>query len=164
MLTIRAMLAGDLPAVLDIQSRCYGGDLPETAGSLLAKLTAAPDSCFVAEQDGRVRAYLFSLPWRLGSLPAHDAPACLLPPAPDCFYLHDLAVHPEARGSGASAALVARFLERAEPLGQACLVAVQDSAAWWARHGFAVVDEPALRPASLDSYGDAARYMRRLFS
>lgn len=158
------MRADDLHAVLDIQALCYGDGLPETAGSLMAKHAASPDSCFVAEQDGRVQAYLFSLPWRLGSLPAHDASSCVLPEAPDCFYLHDLAVHPDARGGGAAAGLVARFLACAATRGQACLVAVQDSSAWWARHGFVTVDDPALRPAGLASYGEAARYMRRLLS
>lgn len=163
MLIIRAMQPSDLTAVLAVQALCYHGDLPESAASLGAKLSAAPDSCFVALQQGELRGYLFSLPWRLGSLPAHDAPACVLPVDADCCYLHDLAVHPEARGSGAAAALLARFLARAQALEQACLVAVQDSSAYWARQGFAVVTEAALRPASLASYGEAAVYMRRVF-
>lgn len=163
MLFIRAMQATDLPVVLDIQARCYGGGLPESGGSLGAKLRAAPGSCFVAVHEDAVRGYLFSLPWQLGSLPSHDAPICALPVEPDCFYLHDLAVHPDARGSGAASALVARFLACAQALDHACLVAVQDSSGYWMRHGFSVVTAAALRPASLASYGDQAIYMQCAF-
>lgn len=165
MLHIRSLLADDLPAVLTLQAQCYGDGLPESGESLAAKRAASPDTCFLAcDPDGAALAYLFSLPWRAGSLPPHNAPACALPALPDCIYLHDLAVSPAARGSGAAGLMVARFFTaaRALALPQACLVAVQASAPFWARHGFAVVDDPALRPASLASYGEAARYMARL--
>ncbi len=153
----------DLPAILRIQARCYTAIVPESAESMGAKLAAAPATCFVARRAGEVVAYLLALPWRFDHPPHLDAPDCVLPDAPDTLYLHDLAVDPAARGSGASQALVQAFLAAlAESgIGRASLIAIQGSAPWWEGHGFrAALTTPAL-DARLAGYGRDVRYMSR---
>jgi N-acetylglutamate synthase-like GNAT family acetyltransferase len=90
-----------------------------------------------------------------------NAATCRLPAAPDCLYLHDLAVAPGARKTGAARALVEAFLTQLRYLGleRASLVAVQNSAPYWQRYGFrAVPPSDALKP-KLASYGVDVQYM-----
>jgi len=162
-LLVRPARLADLPAILHIQARCYTAIVPESAASMGAKVVAAPDSSFVACQGEHIVAYLLALPWRFDAPPCLDATECRLPEQPDTLYLHDLAVAPEARGSGAADALVQAFLAALGRLllPRASLIAIQGSAPWWARHGFARVPvDDALR-ARLAGYGHDASYMSR---
>lgn len=161
---IRSAHLADLPAILHIQARCYSAIVPESAASMGAKLAAAPDTCFVACRGGHIVAYLLALPWRFDAPPCLDATECRLPGQPDTLYLHDLAVDPEARGSGAADALVQAFLSALArlPLPRASLIAIQGSAPWWARHGFARVPVDGALGARLAGYGEDAAYMVRL--
>jgi ribosomal protein S18 acetylase RimI-like enzyme len=160
--SIRPARRSDLDAILRIQARCYTAIVPESPGSMGAKLTAAPDSCFVAGRaDGTPIAYLLALPWRFDDPPHLNAQACQVPADPDTLYLHDLAVAPEARGSGAADALVGAFMAAlaASRLGRASLIAIQGSAGWWARHGFEPVAATPALSKRLAGYGPDARYM-----
>lgn len=162
-LSIHPACNADLPAILRIQSRCYTAIVPESAQSMGAKLAASPATCFVAQRAGDVIAYLLALPWRFDHPPHLDAPDCVLPDAPDTLYLHDLAVDPTARGSGASQALVKAFLTALTEsgIGRASLIAIQGSAPWWEGHGFrAALTTPTL-DARLAGYGSDVRYMSR---
>ncbi|KAB2963364.1 GNAT family N-acetyltransferase [Zoogloea sp.] len=161
MLTLRNALPTDLPAIMDIQARCYSAIVPETQASMGAKLAASPGTCFVAEHQGKIHAYLLALPWHFASPPGLDAPECRLPATPDTLYLHDLAVAPEARGSRTAGALVHAFLGAlaALRLPRASLIAIQSSSTWWARHGFEPVAVDADLAARLASYGQDACYM-----
>lgn len=159
-LQIRNARSSDLDAILTIQALCYTELEPESARSMGAKLTAAPDSCFVAEQQGQVVGYLLSLPWLLHRLPALNSQECQLPHQPDCFYLHDLAVAPQGRKLGAGRALLQAFftaLTRAG-LDVACLVAVQGSGDYWQRWGFVVQQPDAELQHKLSSYGEGVEY------
>lgn len=162
---IRRAWRDDLNAILQIQARCYTAIVPESPCSMGAKLAAAPDSCFVASRaDGVPVAYLLALPWRFDNPPHLDAQTCQPPADADTLHLHDLAVIPEARGSGAADALVGAFMAAlvASRLGRASLIAIQGSAGWWARHGFETVTATPALAEHLAGYGPDARYMRLL--
>lgn len=162
---IRPMQAADLPEVLHIQAACFTELQPESQASLAAKLQAAPAHCWVAAHQGSggLAAYLFALPWRAEAPPLLDAADCVLPARADCLYLHDLSVHPIARGSGLAQALVQRFLQNLEASGldRACLIAVQNSASFWGRWGFAPRPVSAQLRHKLASYGPDAHYLER---
>jgi predicted N-acetyltransferase YhbS len=160
---IRTMAEGDLPAVLAIQSLCYTELTPESRESLRAKLCASPSTCLIAVLGAQPVGYLIALPWQFSSPPALNARTCRLPPAPDCLYLHDLAVMPSARSTGAGRALVAAALRRLAPLGleRASLIAVQGSTPYWQRHGFRAVAPSAPLGDKLASYGSGVQYMER---
>jgi len=153
----------DLPAVLEIQAVCYTHVIPESRESLHAKLNASQSTCLIASLVGNMVGYLIALPWEFSNPPALNAQTCELPSSPSCLYLHDLAVTPEARKSGAGRTLVEAFLTRLKRSGlaRASLVAVQDSAPYWERHGFRPV--PAAEPlrAKLSTYGKGVQYMVR---
>lgn len=158
------MRSSDIHAVLEIQSDCYTGGIPESAASLLAKLAASPSTCFVADHNGRSVGYLISLPWLFASPPRLNAESCRLPEDPDCLYLHDLAVAPVARGSGVGEALVEAFLGMLAALGfeRAALVAVQNAGGYWRRQGFRPVQPSSTLAAKLASYGEGVEYMTRV--
>lgn len=162
-LAVRPMLEADLAAVLAIQADCYIAIEPESAGSLLAKLRASPATCFIAARGGEPLGYLIALPWQAQDPPPLNAADCELPDAPDCLYLHDLAVAAGGRALGVGRELVAAFLRRLQVsrLGLAGLVAIQDSAPYWARYGFRVVPPSPRLAAKLASYGAGVHYMER---
>lgn len=157
-LLVRRLAQADWPGVLRIQALAYTAIAPESAGSMQAKWQAAPRTCLVACAGPELLGYLIAVPVAFPHLPPLDAPAFELPPHPDALYLHDLALDPACRGSGAAAALVQGVLAQAEggPWSRACLMAIQDSAPWWARFGFRPVEPPpAAVAAKLASYGKA---------
>ena len=129
-IAIRMMTEADIPAVLEIQAVCYTELTPESDASLHAKLRASQSTCFVASLDGDTVGYLIALPWELSNPPKLNAATCNLPPAPDCLYLHGLAVTPSARKFGTGRASVDTYLTQLRRLdfGRASLVTVQNSA------------------------------------
>ncbi|WP_163284764.1 GNAT family N-acetyltransferase, partial [Enterobacter hormaechei] len=72
----------------------------------------------------------------------------------------DIALLPEARGSGAASAIVATLVAHATAQGLPglSLVAVNSSQGFWQRHGFSVHADPALTD-KLASYETDARLM-----
>lgn len=161
---VQPLRAADMPAVMRIQAQCYSAIVPESLQSMSAKQQAAPHTCHGAWRGDALVGYLLCLPVRGLTLPALDSPSCSIDLAADALYLHDLALSPAARGSGAGHALVQRALAVGAQLGlrRALLVAIQASAPYWQRQGFA-----ALAPATADaraklaSYGADAQLMQR---
>lgn len=162
---VRPMVPADLPAVLDIQAQAYASAAfsPEQPSVYTERMALAPDLCLVAQAaQGAVLGYLVSHPWHGGMPPGLDMPLPQLPPASDCWYLHDCAVAAHAHGLGVAAALFDAGCQAALARGLrvAALVAVGDAAGYWLRRGYAVQHRPGLQ-AKLRPYGEGARYMVR---
>lgn len=157
------MLPADLPAILAVQAWCYPPMMQEDAAVAAARLAAAPATCAVAVDDDGVCAYLFAYPSLRGAvtdLGAHFAPA----DDADTLYLHDLAVAPRAHGRGLARRLVQHALAPARERGWrwSALVAVQDSAAFWAGFGYRAAAAGEAGPGrGLASYPGGALYMVR---
>jgi len=158
---IRPMEVGDIPAILKIQAVCYPEETHESNESLHAKFNASQSTCLIACLEGRVVGYLISVPWELSNPPTLHAETCQLPLSPNCLYLHDLAVTPDARRYGAGRALMDAFLARLRDFGfgRASLIAVHDAVSYWERYGFRVVPLPEPMNARLSTYGESAVYM-----
>ena len=122
---------------------------PEDEVVFAERLRLYPAGCVVltrgagegAAQDGEIVGYGISHPWRFGEPPPLNSLLGALPDQPTTYYLHDVALLPEARGGGAGAAFVAHCVERAkaEGLRNLSLIAVHRSADYWRRHGFNVL-------------------------
>ncbi|WP_368198681.1 GNAT family N-acetyltransferase [Aeromonas sp. R7-4] len=157
MINIRTIGIPDWPAIMAIQHQCYHLFDPEPLEVMQNKTELAPACCWVAEHRGKVQGYLLCHPWR-----AHEPPPLSVPmqglAGDEEFYLHDLAVAPEARGIGVGQRLLATALDFASREGyrHAGLVAVQDAPAFWHKQGFV----PAATEKSLAEYGEGAIYMR----
>ena len=158
----RPMRPTDIDAVVEV-ARLSFPDHFEDRACFQNRLALYPRGCFVlAEREGAARGYLIAYPWKAESAPPLNTVIEGLPAQPDLIYLHDLALHPEARGGGVTGAIVERLAEQATEDGwpAVALVAVNDAVGFWSRHGF--VERPAeAMAAKLASYGADARYMLR---
>lgn len=152
----RAMRADDLAAMAALAERIHV-DYPERPEVFAERLALCPAGCLALESGGALVGYALAHPWA-GAPPPLDTLLGALPSAPDHFYLHDVALAPQARGRGEARAALAALDDAARRLvlDEMRLVAVSGSAPVWARLGFAASGAPC--PAS---YGDDAVAMRR---
>jgi len=155
------MTATDLPAVSALAAFIHPG-FPEDAAVFAERLQLYPQGCRVLEGGGALQAYVISHPWFDRAPPALNALLGELPVRPTTYYLHDLALLPEVRRSGAAGQAVAALVEQARSaqLPSLSLVAVNGSAEFWRRQGFEAVPD-GLPAEKLRSYGDDAQFMMR---
>jgi len=134
----RPMHADDLAAVSAISDAVHGR-YTEPVAVYAERLALYPEGCRVLVRDGDVAGYLVSHPWHRDTPPALGAMLHALPADADSYYLHDLALLPKARGTGAGRAALDIVVAHARALGFAgiTLMAVGGADRFWARHGFA---------------------------
>lgn len=157
----RAMTAADLPAVLALADVIHP-DFPEEAAVFADRLALHPAGCFTLHGDAGAVGYVLSHPWYDGQPPQLNAVLRHPATAASTYYIHDLALLPAARKSGAAAAIVATLATHASALQlhNMTLVAVNNSVHFWRRQGFDIVVDPDL-DRHLRSYDAQARFMRR---
>jgi ribosomal protein S18 acetylase RimI-like enzyme len=158
----RIMTPADIPAVIDIASRVHL-DYPEDDAVLAERQQLYPAGCLVLDVDGRAMGYTLTHPWTYLQPPALNALLGAIPANPSTYYIHDVALLPEARGSSAGSAAVRAIVEHAVATGMTnmSLVAVKGTSGFWTRHGFAPIADAHL-DAKLKSYDDPeARYTVR---
>lgn len=161
---VRPLSAGDVDRLLHIQAITYGTGLQESR-DVFARRLACAHQCSIgiaSQRDDRLLAYLVACWAAFGHVtPLHgdfDAP----PEHGRVLYIHDIAVLPDLAGQGAAQRLIGATLAQArlQQVRQAALVAVQGSALFWQRLGFA---EHTLTNATelghLRSYGPGAVFM-----
>lgn len=165
MTTIRLITPADLPAVITIQDSCYSDALFEAPELLNQRVTAQPQSCWLAENNAKhVLAYLLSYPAMIGDIAPLGSPFKQVVNA-NTLYLHDMAVDNRARGLGLAQQLLQQALRFAAERGltNLALVAVQGAVPYWQRYGFtavAVTNKQGLQ--ALHSYtGQQAVYMQK---
>ena len=161
-LTWRPMTAADLDAVTEIAAVGFP-DHFEGRECFENRLALNPAGCFVLSgEDGAPKGYLVAYPWRTNDAPALNTLVEAIPDDATVMYLHDLALHPDARGRGCARPIVDRLAGEARAAGwpALALVAVNDAAPFWERLGFTAVETREMA-AKLASYGADARYMLR---
>jgi ribosomal protein S18 acetylase RimI-like enzyme len=154
----RAMAAADLAAVSHIASAVHP-DFPEDEAVFAERLALHPPGCLVLAGPEELAGYVVSHPWG-GACPPLNSLLGAIPADASTYYLHDLALLPAARGTGAASAAIEQLRAHAEQLGltQLSLVAVNHSGGFWRRQGFA---ETPASEGKLASYGDEALLMVR---
>jgi ribosomal protein S18 acetylase RimI-like enzyme len=155
------MIPADLPAALAVADIVHP-NYPEDSAIFAERLALYRQGCLALMQADALIGYIVSHPWSYGALPALNSLLVALPVPPTTYYIHDIALLPEARGSGAANDVVTRLIAHAEARGfpNLSLTAVNNSVAFWQRHGFVLTAIPAL-DAKLRSYDEAARFMVR---
>jgi GNAT superfamily N-acetyltransferase len=154
----RAMADADLAEVVAIAAAIHVAH-PERDAVFAERLSLYPPGCLILMQDGAVLGYAIAHPWLSSAPPALDT----LLAAPDCLYLHDVALRPAGRGHGATARLLARLddMARAAGLARLALVAIPGTDRFWRRLGFlprACADDATLGEGG---YGAGAALMER---
>ena len=115
---------------------------------------------------GDLIGYALTHPWRMAEPPPLNARLGAIPQDASTYYVHDVALLPEARGRGHAAHAIDRLTAHAREagFGKLSLVAVNRSQSFWEKAGFRVIAVPGLE-AKLASYGpDAVLMMRDLAS
>ena len=160
------MSAADLPLVRTVAEKVHPA-FPEDAEVFAERLRLHAAGCLVFHDGAAIVGYAVSHPWRAMDPPALNSRLGILPRHPETYYIHDIALLPELRGTGAAAMAVARMLAQAgrEKLGTASLVAVNGSAGFWRRHGFREIALDKIRDVALmrklSGYSNAAVFMVR---
>lgn len=159
----RAMTTLDLAVVETIATTVHPG-FPEDIAVFAERQRLYPEGTRLLELDGAPAGYILSHPWRFGVLPALNSLLGAIPADADTYYLHDLALLPRARGTGAAAMIVGEMLRHAQASGlpSVSLVAVNGSLPFWYKHGFRAVNAPELA-GKLASYEAAAQFMVKSF-
>ena len=154
----RAMRESDLDAVVGLADRCHPG-LPEDRAVFAERLALHPAGCLVLDGREGIEGYAVAHPIRAFAPPPLGALLGAIPADADQFYIHDVVVAPERRGSGASDGAIARLLAGAGGYPSVALVSVYGTARFWSRFGFRPADgdmSDKLRP-----YGPDAVFMVR---
>jgi ribosomal protein S18 acetylase RimI-like enzyme len=156
-----AMTPGTLVAVHAIAGRVHP-DYPEDQAVFQERRDLYPAGCFLLQNNEQAVGYVLSHPWLFKQPPALNVLLGAIPPDADTYYIHDIALLPEARAAGVASIVVDRLIA----LATACafstmsLVAVNQSVRFWEKHRFeAATGEGMVQ--KLESYGGDARYMVR---
>jgi ribosomal protein S18 acetylase RimI-like enzyme len=161
-MTWRQMQPADLDAVIAIAAQVHP-HFPEEREVFSNRLRLHADGALLLESRQGPAGYCVAHPWHCARPPSLNTVLGAIPPTADALYVHDLALLPEARGTGAGTAVIEILLAKAVLLGMdlCALVAVNGSIPYWARHGFTVRDTPELQ-TKLSTYGGDARLMVRV--
>ena len=158
----RAMTEADLDTVAAIAVLGFP-DHFEGRDCFANRLALNPSGCFVlASERGEPKGYMIAYPWRADDAPALNTLIAAIPDDAAVMYLHDLALHPDARGGGYTGTVVEQLAEAARTAGwpAGALVAVNEACPFWVRQGFEVHNPPGMAE-KLAGYGSDARYMVR---
>lgn len=158
----RPMCEADLDGVVTV-ARAGFPDHFEDRACFAERLALYPWGCFVLAARDHIRGYLIAYPWPVGAVPPLNSTLGDLPPERAAFYLHDLALHPEARGQGHARPIVERLADelRAGGADLIALVSVNGTQGFWEGMRFSAVAADAALIRKLASYGPDARYMTR---
>ncbi|KAL2835676.1 acyl-CoA N-acyltransferase [Aspergillus pseudoustus] len=164
MTTWRPLTTSDIPTLISIADKIHA-TLPERPEIFAERIALYPAGCLALEENTgsrKIVGYAVSHPIRRRQPPELDTLLGEIPADADAYYIHDVAVLPEARGKGYAGQCVDLLLETAKRFPVACLVSVYGTGEFWARFGFeaAVVGEALRR--KVEGYGEDAVYLERL--
>jgi GNAT superfamily N-acetyltransferase len=137
-------------------------DHPEDMAVFAERMNLYPQGCLTLEENGRLIGYALTHPWYFGKPPALNCLLGTIPPDATTYYVHDVALLPEARGKGYAVQIGDRLAEHAAKAGfdNLSLVAVNNSQGFWERLGFRKAHVPGLEE-KLFTYGPDAVLMAR---
>lgn len=158
----RLMAPDDLGYVTTLAARVHP-DYPEDTIIFAERLHLAPAGCLSLILDGQFSGYLISHPWRGVLSPPLNTLLGTLPAPADRWYIHDLAIAPQARGKGYAqlAITLAEQAARKAGLNTLTLTSTRHALQFWAKQGFAPEAVSAEEQAILASYDPEASLLSR---
>lgn len=159
----RILTTNDIASLVRVADKIHP-DLPESDEVFEERVKLFPDGCLGLSEEGsnKLHGYIISHPIPHRQPPALDQLLGAIPQDADQYYIHDVAVLPELRGSGFAQDGVKRILAVAEQFKTVGLVSVYGTASFWGRFGFKApqaVDQ--VLEEKLASFGGEARYLER---
>ncbi|KAF2748230.1 hypothetical protein M011DRAFT_467272 [Sporormia fimetaria CBS 119925] len=162
--TWRALSTHDLTSLLHTADTIHSS-LPESRQVFAERLSLYPNGCFalVNPKSNEFYGYIISHPIKRRQPPGLDSLLGQIAPDAEQYYIHDLAILPEARGCGYAREGVERVLGVAERggFGECCAVAVYGTKGFWERWGFKSVEVGKELEMKVRSYGDDATFLER---
>lgn len=157
------MTVDDLPEIEQVMLDTYP-HLPEETAAFLERVRLFPQGCRVLRHldTNRVHGYIISHPWAQNDIPPLSSLLGALPTKAEVYYIHDIALLPEARGHGAAREILADISQLARSLyiNRFALVALASAKEFWSSHGFREIQREPLKE-KLAGYGRGAAYMQR---
>lgn len=155
----RQMTLADLKQVCQIAEIVHP-DFPEDAAAFQDRIEVFPAGALVLDQDGELVGYSFSHPWMAQEIPALNSKLGQLPAKVGTYYLHDVAILPQARALGAARRLMDKLFQLTQDnrFDSVSLVAVNGSQPYWEKHGFRVIEAEELQE-KLHTYSEDACFM-----
>lgn len=152
------MRQSDLPRVACLADRVHPA-LPEDVAVFEDRLALFPAGLKVLDGGGgSLVGYAVAHPVKGLVPPKLNTVLGSLPPDCDALLIHDVALAPEARGTGHAARVVEMLLSLASPYARSVLVSVYGTGPFWTRFGF----HPCRTPPDVRSaYGNDATLMVR---
>ena len=159
----RQLSPSNIPDLVIIASKIHP-DLPESDAVFLERVQLFPKGCLgLFNVLDVLCGYIISHPIRYYQLPDLNCLLGEIAPNADQYYIHDLAILPEMRGSGLASGGVETISKTvASQYATMCLVSVYGTTIFWGRYGFKrpdTVDEKLEK--KLLRYGDDATYLER---
>ncbi len=157
----RPMVTGDFKSVSKLALDIHV-DFPESDSVLRERQKLFPEGCYILAEGDMIAGYLLSHPWKRHDPSPLDSHLGCLPPRPDTYYIHDLALAGSARGLGMAEPIIEEIvnLARSLQLASVSLVAVGGSEGFWKHQKFRIIRTTDL-DKKLETYGAQAHYMER---
>ncbi|WP_417463938.1 GNAT family N-acetyltransferase [Kordiimonas sp.] len=155
----RQMTADDMRAVIELAAEIHL-DHPEDDDVIIERPTFFPEGCFVLQAEDAILGYTLVHPAEFEKPPALNALIGTAPQGTDTLHIHDIALSPKARGTGASGDALKLIKEKGKHAGykRISIVAVNGTEPFWQKHGFEHHTSPKLEE-KLASYDGTASYM-----
>lgn len=154
------LLPEDIGSTSEIADKIHV-DLPERREVFEEKITLYPSGCWKRlSPSGEIVGYGIAHAWTLHIIPPLDDFLGGLPKSPDCLYVHDVALLPEARGQNAGLEYINLLKKTAGQhgiLNLAC-VSVYGTDKLWGRMGFRCMNNASANE-KIAGYGSSAKYM-----
>ncbi|MCJ9429151.1 GNAT family N-acetyltransferase [Kordiimonas marina] len=159
--TWRPMTADDVEAVIRLAAAIHQ-DHPEDDAVLTERFALMPEACLILEGSDGPIGYVLAHPCLFEKPPALNALMGTVPEGSDCLHLHDIALLPAARGTGAAGKAVEHVAKvgKAHGLAHVSIVSVNGTEPFWEKQGFRLHTSPALEQ-KLASYEGSSSYMLR---
>ena len=159
----RPLSTSDIVSLVQVADRVHPG-LPESNEVFAERARLFSQGCQgLFDETGELRGYIISHPILFREPPALDRLLGQIALDANQYYIHDLAILPEFRGSGSAHECLINILETvAEQYPTTSLVSVYGTTEFWVRYGFKAPEtiDDELKKKIL-GYGDDALYLER---
>src|SRR5688500_18908939 len=108
----RPMIPEDLAQVHVLADAIHVGH-PEDPEVLAERQRLYPQGCFMLFEDNRAIGYALTHPWRFAEPPRLNRLLGAIPSPAATYYIHDVALLPEARGKGYAAQITSLLVDDA---------------------------------------------------
>ncbi|KAH8706095.1 hypothetical protein GQ44DRAFT_716287 [Phaeosphaeriaceae sp. PMI808] len=158
----RNLTLDDIDSVISISYKVHV-DLQESAEVFSERVKLCPEGCLalVDEESNELYGYTISHPIRLRTPPALDGLLGEIPSDANQFYIHDVAIVPEFRGSGYAKEGIKIMLKISERYASTGLVSVYGTTGFWAQFGFMPAEVSEELKKKLLEYGEDAVFLER---